>query len=194
MGVALSGAPLGPLCLSIDDTDVATTAGFRRALRGRGYPSGTRYTWYALIAGNLIIGAIDLSDHRPVGWLYIVIAALYATMPVLKLGMYGRPNAFVIPLEFTASDAGIAYTLRGKQRPISVSWRAIRSVTNEPDAFVIVMREWLSRPIYVPKSPDASISNELWAMFYAHLVAKRGLHPSSPDRLSVITNTASAHG
>jgi len=46
----------------------------------------------------------------------------------------------------------------------------------------------------VPKSPDASISNELWAMFYAHLVAKSGLHPSPPDRLSVITNTAFARG
>ena len=84
----MSGAPSGPLRLAIDDTDVATTEGFRRALRGRGYPSGTRYTWYALIVLNLAIGA----------------------------------------------------------------------------------------------------------MFYAHLVAKGGLHPSPPDRLSVIANTAYARG
>jgi hypothetical protein len=174
--------------LVIDDLDVASSPGFQRALVKRGLRASP--TPYLLIVLYLVQGALQLSEHRSYGWLSLCGAALIAVILFRRHRLASNGNALVIPTEFSASDAGIAYAVRGTSRSIPIAWCAVRSVTNEPDAFVVQLRAAMSRPIYVPKPSDASLANALWMLFYRRLVAPRGLRPTPPDRLAVIANTA----
>jgi hypothetical protein len=192
-------APAEPLHLAIDDIAAAKMMTFNRASSILGVWPFADVIYYAAAALFGVSGLQMLSTHWAmpffahrfvVGWMYLGLAVLYF---VQARWLYGGPKALVIPTDITANDDGILYSRRGAPETVVVAWKRVRSVRKVADGFIMMVSWRITRRIiFVPKPADESLGSAIWAMCYEHMVPRRGLVPSSPDRLGVIENTAAA--
>jgi hypothetical protein len=187
------------LHLVIDDAAPKLDA--QRAARLLGLSPAAATLWYVFaaffaLAGVAMLGSqsqMTLFGHRfAYGWLLLGQAC---TQVIQARRFFGGSTSLVMPMDFTVSDDGLAYTLRATSASIAVPWKRIRSVRNHDDGFIVLFRErFTDRMLLVPKPSDVSLAQTIWTAFYTHLVAQRGLRASSPNRLGVITNTVYANG
>ena len=191
MGEEARSSSAASLRIVIDDENGARRAA-GRVVRQRTIGDVLTISVLLFAAGNLWLGVTGFTPHTGVWFAGVQFAAAaYFVGSALIVQQRGAWQV-IVPAELCVTDDRIVYHIRGERNQRSCPWRSIHTVENTEDAFLISMgaHRWWTKALFVPKPADAGAVEAIWATFYRHLVATRGLRPSRPGRLGIITNTA----
>ncbi len=117
--------------------------------------------------------------------LYAFLSALYLFAVVVVLGLSYQRATFARTGALTFADDGLAGRLDG--RTVTVAWRAVASVQNTGEFFVVRRRGLFSKLIVIPKHACAD-PRAFWSELDGRLVARRGL--ARGRAATCIVNTA----